>query len=486
MLPTAEWDREKRAISIVAVVHMLVVLVVVAITEVKCKFRILVSNCKYFVHKGGGTGHVPWYEAGSFVGGGGGGSSYLSRLTVTTGSQSGPLVGGCAGSDSPYYSANSCGASGQNGFVVIQPVEAPTMDFVWTMTSAYSNNWQCLTSSADGTKLVVVDLAGGIFSSIDGGVTWNQISTSLGSWAMASSADGKSIAVGAGSWPMSNYPGSIYTTSDGGNTWIGPTHLNAVGITYTSTDGTKLAAVVYSGFIYLSADSGLTWYPTASVQPWRHIASSADGSKLSAVTENGIWISVDSGGNWTQRFFADSMLFIASSGDGTRLAAINRFIYMSVDSGMSWMKTSAPELPWWTIASSADGIRLVASSNLGYGYLYFSADGGINWKQTASSLGPRSWDPVVISADGTKLAAAMGFPFSGNVWTAVCVNCTSPLSACSVDQYYSLYSARCEPCPENSYSSGNTYSCICSDNEFDTSGYSNTLVCTSRNEAPKG
>ena len=78
--------------------------------------------CKYIrIVEGGGTVHVPWYEAASYVGGGGGGSSYLSLLTKTFASESGPLTGGCAGNSSPVIALGSCGSSGQNGYVVIAP-----------------------------------------------------------------------------------------------------------------------------------------------------------------------------------------------------------------------------------------------------------------------------------------------------------------------------------------------------------------------------
>ena len=55
----------------------------------------------------------------------------------------------------------------------------------------------------------------------------------------------------------------------------------------SSSDGTKLAAVVYNGQIYTSTDSGVTWAARESTRSWYSIASSSDGTKLAAVVSGG-------------------------------------------------------------------------------------------------------------------------------------------------------------------------------------------------------
>jgi photosystem II stability/assembly factor-like uncharacterized protein len=55
---------------------------------------------------------------------------------------------------------------------------------------------------------------------------------------------------------------------------------------------------------------------------------------------------------------------------------------------------------WYSVASSADGTRLVAVV-IG-GYIYTSWDSGATWTQRGSS---QSWQSVASSADGTKLVA---------------------------------------------------------------------------------
>jgi hypothetical protein len=75
--------------------------------------------------------------------------------------------------------------------------------FTWTATSAPSNYWNAVASSADGTKLVAVvrHMNGGpIYRSADSGATWTSNGAPNAHWAsVASSADGcKLVAVDAG------------------------------------------------------------------------------------------------------------------------------------------------------------------------------------------------------------------------------------------------------------------------------------------------
>jgi len=66
----------------------------------------------------------------------------------------------------------------------------------------------------------------------------------------------------------------------------------------SSSDGSKLAAVVWDGSLYTSSDSGATWTErtTAGSRDWSSIASSSDGSKLAAAVSGGsIYTSSDSG-----------------------------------------------------------------------------------------------------------------------------------------------------------------------------------------------
>jgi hypothetical protein len=223
--------------------------------------------------------------------------------------------------------------------------------------------------------------------------------------------------------------GYIYTSTDSGVTW---TQRTGSGVRdwrqiTSSSDGTKLAAVVNGDYIYTSTDSGVTWTQRtgAGVNYWTDITSSSDGTKLAALgtgmsfdigclcfRDGYIYTSTDSGVTWTQRTGGSEAWFsITSSSDGTKLAAVDNdggYIYTSTDSGVTWtQRASAGVHPWEAIASSADGIKLVAvySANSA-GYIYTSADSGVTWTQRNVGAGARTWISVASSADGVHLYAS--------------------------------------------------------------------------------
>jgi hypothetical protein len=143
------------------------------------------------------------------------------------------------------------------------------------------------------------------------------------------------------------------------------------------------------GGIYKSSDSGVTWTRTsATSNEWISVASSADGTKLVAV--------------------ASTLLYEDIPG-----LSENPTIYCSFDAGSTWTRTSAPSNKWTSVASSADGAKLVAAAwlytdgyHLGDGGIYRSSDSGTNWTRTrAPSDG---WFAVTCSGDGTLLFAIGG------------------------------------------------------------------------------
>jgi photosystem II stability/assembly factor-like uncharacterized protein len=99
---------------------------------------------------------------------------------------------------------------------------------------------------------------------------------------------------------------------------------------------------------------------------------------------------------------------VASSADGVKLvAAVNGgYIYTSTDSGVNWgPQTTSGQESWTCIASSSDGTKLAAA--VYNGYIYTSADSGATWTEQTPA-GQRIWFSIASSADGTKLAAVAG------------------------------------------------------------------------------
>jgi photosystem II stability/assembly factor-like uncharacterized protein len=193
-----------------------------------------------------------------------------------------------------------------------------------------------------------------------------------------------------------------------------------------------LLIAAFSGlFTVLNFGLAQSWTATGPpAWPWKSVACSADGTKLIAagylwapdISDSGIpgriFTSSDSGLTWKQ---ANPPLnywsSVASSADGTRLvaAALGCYtgdgrIYTSSDSGGTWAQTSAPSNNWASVASSADGEKLVAAAGgasdwpFGPVPIYTSKDSGATWVPTSSPS--IFWASVGSSSNGAKLVAA--------------------------------------------------------------------------------
>ena len=119
---------------------------------------------------------------------------------------------------------------------------------------------------------------------------------------------------------------------------------------------------------------------------------------------------------------------VASSSDGARLVAVENpgQIHTSADSGMTWTAHSTDAKlarNWEAVASSSGGTRLVAAES--DGQIYTSTDSGATWTAHSTNLSvptqTRNWVSVASSSDGSTLvaAAASGLAGAGDIyiWT---------------------------------------------------------------------
>jgi photosystem II stability/assembly factor-like uncharacterized protein len=203
--------------------------------------------------------------------------------------------------------------------------------------------------------------------------------------------------------------------------WVDATTWTArtdVGLIYgksvvSSSDGTKLAACVENGYIYTSTDSGITWIAqtNSGIRDWTGIATSDDGTRLAACLYGYIYISTDSGATWAQLVTApnDNWEFITSSADGSILCGYNNNTYGTVmisrNYGVDWDYgiVSEPFKTFTGLAMSSDGTKIVVCESPS-GYIYTSTDTGATWT-TQTHDGPRNWSGIASSADGINLLA---------------------------------------------------------------------------------
>jgi hypothetical protein len=278
--------------------------------------------------------------------------------------------------------------------------------------------------------------------------------------AVAISPDGTKLAVGGGTdderCPLcQSIPppvNSIYVSTNGGATWTGGP-IDAWQAIAASADWTKLVAVSWqlifspfgfvtpSGKIYTSTNSGVTWTANTNFAPnvWSSVASSADGTRLVAAAgfslgswllgDGSIYVTTDSGSTWVRTGApTNDWTSVASSADGTKLVAAadtNPFgdglLYLSHDAGATWAPANLPTNNWASVASSVDGTLLVAAGwGQEGGVIYRSADSGASWTLTGAPS-DQYWSSVASSADGTTLLAGGNFMYmsrdSGSTWT---------------------------------------------------------------------
>lgn len=306
----------------------------------------------------------------------------------------------------------------------------------WILTSAPYNSLTSVASSANGRNLVVVSFGKGIYTSSNSGSTWLEVSNySSGMWfpafggiefySVASSSEGSKLV--APSW--NGY--GIFTSTNSGATWQSTDPVQPERQWYavaSSADGHKLVATIYyGGPVYGSTNSGVSWmqltnFPNPASQNIRAIASSADGNKLATASSaylgsGGICLSTNSGLTWVEvtNVPNDNWISIASSADGTKLVAapLNDSIYISTNGGVTWSPTETPSEAWASLAMSADGTKVIAGCA---GVLYSSDDSGNTW--VTNNVPSGNWNYVASSADGNVLAAVDSSGSEPGLWTS--------------------------------------------------------------------
>ncbi len=240
----------------------------------------------------------------------------------------------------------------------------------------------------------------------------------------------------------------------------GLTNLNGANLTDGSITAAKLApgAVFRWGVVTapeLQAEGNNAYVinrPTSEVSVnLPSFPQVGDFIRVESATEQGFRITQNSGqsitignGNlqnlsWTSRETERFWKSVASSADGAKLVAVPShfdtielpgLIYTSTDSGVTWFPRENLRM-WSSVASSADGTKLVAAV-IG-GRIYTSTDSGITWTPRESN---RSWTSVVSSPDGVRLIALTPQVYvstdSGESWfpqTAQAAQCYSVASS---------------------------------------------------------
>ena len=346
-----------------------------------------------------------------FAGAGNGGNIYTAELSTSF----------TATFSSPLLTAGSIDKVTLNTNVSVE--QAIKVNRTWTnISTAGVRKWTSIASSCTGEKLAAVAQNGYIYTSINSGSSWTEHdSLGIQNWkSITSSRDGTVLVAAI-------YNGLIYRSTNSGTDWLPMTSAGSkkwISIAM-SEDGMTIAAAEYpiSG-IWVSQNGGDDWVRKyTSDASWRSIAISSNGVSAVASSFGALTVTSDlladvvlwsgrGGGNWGA---------VASSSDGRYLAAayVNKtnanHVYTSSDYGVTWVKQNGSQqgtLFYEALAFSEDGSILTGAA--WGGYIYTSIDSGVTWvKQT--SAGSRNWYSVASSADGTKIVAVAS---DGEIWTS--------------------------------------------------------------------
>ncbi|OGO12505.1 MAG: hypothetical protein A2Y53_01860 [Chloroflexi bacterium RBG_16_47_49] len=206
--------------------------------------------------------------------------------------------------------------------------------------------------------------SGGVFKSIDGGASWNNINTGLANLnvkALAISPDYTS--------DQTVYAGTIagiFKSSNGGISWTavntGLPNLNIVTLAISpiyASDQTVFAGI--NGTVYKSSDGGTSW-------------SAANGALSSYVRTLAV----------SPNYANDQTVFAGTNGGG---------VFRSTNGGTTWFATNTGIGTTYTyvdaFALSPDYAtdQTIFAGMLGGGILYKSTNGGLNWTLSNTGMG---------------------------------------------------------------------------------------------------
>lgn len=326
----------------------------------------------------------------------------------------------------------------------------------WTPRMA-PMQWHSAASSQDGQVLVAADNLGNLHVSTDAGATWTVGNSPTGqAWVsvVVRTTPYPLPAASAVSMVAVAHGGGMYRSVDRGVTWSQLASIDAgvalSGRQWQSVTGDQtgnvVAAAILNGPIYRTGNPRVTtgWQAgtlegssTALERPWRALASSVDAGVMVAASENGeVYVSTNAGRTWALRnvivgggTVVSAWHRVAMSDDGNTIAIAGRAnaaLYVSRDRGLNWVQTPAPAGDYTALAMSADGQVIGGTltngaGNPSIGSVQISRDGGASFAVVSPPGQDRNWRALAMSGDGHQFVVAAGTPGSatGQLYTSL-------------------------------------------------------------------
>lgn len=292
-----------------------------------------------------------------------------------------------------------------------------------TGTTFHTNDWNQIRTNSDGTVVGVISSGirlaylGDFYLSRDSGASWSYTSSDANLRALAVSGDGTRAIAGHDSkiyrsfFSGGSYTDSSFTWSSGGtgeNERCGGNYGPNFNSFAASSDGVSwIAGVRDESCVYTSSNSGSSWYGTAVGSTNWGSAISADGTIEITANSDGKLYRKSGSGSWNPITStppsSNGWWAVVCDSTCTHMTAIqngNGFLYSTSDSGSTWTHNSLSS-GYSDISMSSDGTKVAATDGSD---LYISVDSGATW--VSQNQSGKNWTSVTISGDGKKIYAA--------------------------------------------------------------------------------
>jgi photosystem II stability/assembly factor-like uncharacterized protein len=258
----------------------------------------------------------------------------------------------------------------------------------------------------------------GVYRSTDGGSTWTKTAGGL-------EEGERGYGVLSLARPPSNenllYAGTdgrgVYVSADGGDTWVptGTGLQTGIGaIAVHPGDESHIYVRAFYDRVYESTDGGSSWHPCweGMSETLEIISLTMDGQRpsvLYAGSEDGLYITNDGASSWRRAGLEGMTVFCVAIHPHDRdlvYAGTTRGVYRSSDGGQTW-QAWGEELAQITVSAlvlDPDDPRTIYAGTKYHG-CFSSEDAGRTWLPSSDGLAVSSVDSLVFHPDGDLLYA---------------------------------------------------------------------------------